>query len=161
MSVLIQGSQLRALLLGVRVHRATDTLPQSTDEAIFSIAGGRVLLTSLVGEVTTVIAAGTTPDLKVKFNPTATGADFDLCTAVSIASDAVGQAYYIAGDVATPGALLVGGAVGQANPVFPKPLLLPAGDIEIDMDESVTGSVRWTCTYIPYDDGASVAATAV
>ena len=158
MSVLIQGSQLRSLLLGVRVERATDTLPQSTDEAIFTVSGGRVLITSLVGEVTTAIAAGTTPDLKIKYNPTATGSDFDLCTAVSIASDAVGQMYYIAGSVASPGALLVGGAVGQANPVFTAPLMLSEGDIEIDMDESVTGSVAWTLTYIPLDDGASVAA---
>lgn len=158
MSVLIQGSQLRALLLGVRVERATDTLPQSTDEAIFTVSGGRVLITSLVGEVTTVIGAGTTPDLKIKYNPTAAGSDFDLCTAVSIASDAVGQMYYIAGSVASPGALLVGGAVGQANPVFTAPLMLSEGDIEIDMDESVTGSVAWTLTYIPLDDGASVAA---
>lgn len=158
MSVLIQGSQLRALLLGVRVERATDTLPQSTDEAIFAVSGGRVLITSLVGEVTTAIGAGTTPDLKIKYNPTAAGSDFDLCTAVSIASDAVGQMYYIAGSVASPGALLVGGAVGQANPVFTAPLMLSEGDIEIDMDESVTGSVAWTLTYIPLDDGASVAA---
>lgn len=158
MSVLIQGSQLRALQLGVRVDRATATLPQSTDQAIFTVAGGRVLITSLIGQVTTVIGTGTTPDLKIKYNPTATGTDFDLCTAVSISADAVGQAYYIAGNVATPGALLVGGAVGQANPVFAAPLALPAGDIEIDMDESVTGSVRWTLTYIPLDDGASVVA---
>lgn len=158
MSVIVQGSQLRALALGVRVDRATATLPQSTDQAIFTIAGGRVLITSLVGQVTTAIGAGTTPDLKIKYNPTATGSDFDLCTAVSIASDAVGQAYYIAGSVASPGALLVAGAVGQANPVFTAPLCLPAGDIEIDMDESVTGSVRWTVTYIPLDDGASVVA---
>lgn len=158
MAVLIQGDQLRTILLGRQVDRPTATLPQSTDQAIFSVTGGRVLLTSLVGQVTTAIGAGTTPDLKIKYNPTATGSDFDLCTAVSIASDAVGQAYYIAGNVASVGALLVGGAVGQANPVFSQPLLVPAGDIEIDMDESVTGSVRWTVTYIPYDNGASVAA---
>lgn len=158
MTTLIQGSQLRALLTGVRVDRATATLPQSTDQAIFTISGGRVLITSLVGEVTTVIGTGTTPDLKIKYNPTAAGSDFDLCTAVSISADAVGQQYYIAGSVASPGALLVGGAVGQANPVFTAPLLLSEGDIEIDIDESVTGSVQWSLTYIPYDDGASVVA---
>ena len=161
MSVLIQGSQLRALLLGVRVDRATDTLPQTTTEALFNITGGRVAVTSLVGEVTTAIGAGTTPDAKLIYNPTATGTSFDLCTAVSIASDAVGQQYYIAGSVASPGALLVGGAVGQSNAVFDMPLVLSEGDIELNMDESVTGSVTWTLTYIPLDDGASVAATGV
>lgn len=154
MSVLIQGSQLRALLLGVRVERATDTLPQSTDEAIFTVTGGRVLVTSLYGEVTTVIGAGTTPELKVKFNPTATGADTDLSAATNIASDAVGTIYQATGDYSTvlsQGLLTCEGALVT-------PFLVSEGDIEIDMDESVTGAIQWTLTYIPYDDGASVAA---
>lgn len=162
MSVILRPNQFnpvsRELTTGIRVDRATDTLPQSTDEAIFTITGGRVLVVGLVGEVTTAIGAGTTPDLKIKYNPTAAGSDFDLCTAVSIASDAVGQMYYIAGSVASPGALLVGGAVGQANPVFATPLLLSEGDIEIDMDESVTGSVSWSLIYVPWDADAEVAA---
>lgn len=161
MSVLIQGSQLRALLLGVRVDRPTDTLPQTATEALFNITGGRVAVTSLVGEVTTVIGTGTTPDAKLIYNPTAAGTSFDLCTAVSISADAVGQQYYIAGNVATPGALLVGGAVGQSNAVFDMPLVLSEGAIELNMDESVTGSVTWTLTYIPLDDGAAIAATAI
>ena len=165
MSVILRPSQFnpvaRELTQGIRVDRATDTLPQTATEAIFNITVGRVLVIGLVGKVTTAIAAGTTPDLKVIYNPTATGSSFDLCTAVSIASDAVGQTYYIAGDVGTPGALLVAGAVGQANPIFAKPLLLDLGDIEINMDESVTGSVSWSLIYVPWDADATVAATAV
>lgn len=145
-------------IIGVRVDRATSTLPQSTTVGIFTIAGGRVLVTSLVGEVTTAIGAGTTPDGKLIYNPTAAGTSFDLCTAVSLASDAVGQQYYIAGNVATPGALLVAGAVGQANPVFAQALLLSEGAIEFNMDESVTGAIQWSLSYIPYDDGATVTA---
>jgi len=165
MSVILRPNQFnpvsRELTTGIRVDRATDTLPQTATEAIFNITVGRVLVVGLVGKVTTAIAAGTTPDLKLIYNPTAAGTSFDLCTAVSIASDAVGQTYYIAGDVATPGALLVGGSVGQANPVFAKPLLLDLGDIEINMDESVTGSVSWSLIYVPWDADAAVTATAV
>lgn len=158
MSTLIQGSQIRALLLGVRVHRATEALPaDASAEALFTITGGRVILTSLVGRVTTALQAQANA-VKLSYNPTAAGTTFDLCTAVETNGDAVGQTYYIAGDVATPGGLLVGGAVGQANPVFAKPLLLDAGTIDVDCADGGTGSVEWTITYIPYDDGASVAA---
>ncbi len=158
MSVLNPNKAFAQGIIGVKVDRATGVLPQSATAAIFTIAGGRVLITSLVGEVTTVIAAGTTPEGKLIFNPTAAGTSFDLTTATSIASDAVGQQYYIAGSVATPGAVLVAGAVGQANPVFDQALLLSEGAIEFNMDESVTGAVQWSLTYVPYDDGATVVA---
>lgn len=158
MSVLNPLGALRSTILGQRVHRATAALPaDASDGAIFTIAGGRVIITSLVGRVTTALQAQAN-SVKIKYNPTATGSDFDLCTAVETNADAVGQTYYIAGSVASPGALLVGGAVGQANPVFTAPLLLDAGDIELDCTDGGTGSVEWTLTYIPYDDGASVAA---
>lgn len=165
MTVILNPAQFhpvaRELTQGIRVDRATDTLPQTASEAIFTITGGRVLVIGLIGEVTTAIGAGVTPDLKIVYNPTAAGTSFDLCTAVSVASDAVGQTYTLAGDVATPGALVVAGAVGQANPVFAKPLLLSEGDIEINMDESVAGSVSWSLIYVPWDAGAEVAAAAL
>jgi len=158
MSVIIQGDQVRTILLGVRVHRPTEALPaDAATDALFTIAGGRVILTSLVGRVTTALQAQANA-VKLSYDPTAAGTTFDLCTAVETNGDAVGQTYYIAGDVGTPGGLLVGGAVGQANPVFPKPLLLDAGSILVDCADGGTGSVEWTVTYIPYDNGASVAA---
>lgn len=157
-SVIIAGDQLRALLMGVRVHRSTAALPQgATDGALFHITGGRVVVTSLVGRVTVALEAAANA-VKLKYNPTAAGSDFDLCTAVETNADAVGQTYYIAGDVGTPGALLVGGAVGQANPVFPKPLMLDVGDIEVDCADGGDGSVEWTLTYIPYDANSAVSA---
>lgn len=160
MSVLNPNEGLRKAILGVRVHRETQALPaDASAEALFTIAGGRVIVTSLVGRVTTALQAQANA-VKLQYNPTATGTTFDLCTAVETNGDAVGQTYYIAGDVATPGALLVGGAVGQANPVFPKPLLLDAGTIDVDCADGGTGSVEWTVTYIPYDDGATVVAAA-
>ena len=157
MSVLIQGDQLRTILLGTPVSKATGTVANGTT-TLFTITGGRVLVTSLVGRVTTLIGA-TTATCKLTYNPTAAGTSFDMCTAVSIETDAVEQTYYIAGNVASPGALLVGGAVGQANPVFTAPYLLQAGTIEqILSADPVGGAITWTLTYVPYDNGASVAA---
>lgn len=154
MSVLNPLAAFRKTLYGERVDRATATLPQSTDDAIFTVTGGRVLVTALIGEVTTVIGTGTTPELKVKFNPTATGADTDLCAVLNIADDAVGTLYGVTGDYS---AALASGLLTLEGPGFGSPFIVSEGDIEIDMDESVTGSVAWTIMYVPLDDGASVA----
>lgn len=155
MTVLIQGSQLRALLLGVRVERPAEALPQTADKALFNITGGRVLITSIVGEVTTAIQ-NQLNNTKLKFNPTAVGADVDLCAVLDIANDAVGTLYTITGTFATAmqGATVL--AVGS-NAMLQKPLLLSEGAIELDCAASNTGAVGWTVTYIPLDDGASVA----
>lgn len=157
MSTHIQGDQIRALLLGVVVNKATGTVANGAT-TLFNITGGRVVLTSLVGRVTTAIGA-TTSNCKLVYNPTAAGTSFDLCTAVDIASDAVEQTYYVAGSVASGGALLVGGAVGQANGVFSTPYILQAGAIEQNLSaDPVGGAITWSCTWYPYDNGASVAA---
>lgn len=139
--------------IGFKVSRATATLPQSTDGALFSVSGGRVLITGLVGEVTTVIETQANAT-KLKFNPTATGADQDLCATLDITADPVGELYTISGSVgdAMRSDLLIG------LPVLTNPLLLSEGDIELDCAASNTGSVAWDVWFYPLDEGASVAA---
>jgi hypothetical protein len=157
MSVLIQGDQVRAITLGILVNKATGTVANGAT-SLFTIAGGRVLITSLVGRVTTAIGS-TTSNCKLVYNPTAAGTSFDMCTAVDIASDAVEQTYYITGSVASTGALLVGGAVGQANPIFEDGYLVQAGAIEQNLSaDPVGGAITWSVTYVPYDVGASLVA---
>lgn len=157
MTAIIQGDQVRQIALGTRVLKSTGVVASGTT-TLFTVAGGRVLLTGLLGRVTTLIGA-TVATCKLTYNPTAAGTSFDMCTAVSIETDAVEQAYYIAGSVASGGALLVGGAVGQANPVFTAPVSLQAGTIEqILSADPVGGVIEWTVTYIPWDTGASVVA---
>jgi len=112
----------------------------------------------ILGRVTTAIGA-TTSNAKLVYNPTAAGTSFDLCTAVDIASDAVEQTYYIAGNVASVGALLVGGTVGQANPIFSLPLSLQAGTIEQNLSaDPVGGAITWSAFWVPIDDGATLVA---
>lgn len=157
MTTLIAGDQLRTLLYGSKVDKATGVVANGVT-SLFTIAGGRVVVTSLVGRVTTAIGA-TASNCKLTYNPTAAGTSFDLCTAVAIASDAVEQTYYIAGNVATPGALLVGGEVGQANGIFASPYILQAGVLEQNLSaDPVGGAITWSLTYIPYDSGASIVA---
>jgi hypothetical protein len=77
MSTIIQGDQLRTLMFGTTVSKAYTPLAVET-KTLFTITGGKVLITSIVGEVTTAITvAGTS---KLQANPT-TGATGDLCAA--------------------------------------------------------------------------------
>lgn len=154
MNALYKGRAARQVIGGLRVERATATLPQTTDEALFTISGGRILLLALIGEVTVVIQTQAN-NTKLKFNPTAAGADQDLCAVLDITADPVGEIYTISGTVGD--AMRSDLLIGLAS-LLAAPLLLSEGDIELNCAASNTGSVAWTLLYIPLDDGASVVA---
>lgn len=159
MTAMIQGDQIRSIALGIKVDKATGTVVTGTT-TLFTIAGGRILLTSLVGRVTTAIGA-TVTTAKITYNPTAAGTSYDMCTAVAITSDAVEQTYTLAlaGVAGTPGALVVAGDVGLAQPIVTNPYLIQAGTLEqIFSADPVGGAITWSLTYVPYDNGASVVA---
>jgi hypothetical protein len=155
MSTLIQGDQLRALLRGVRVSRATAALPQTTTSTLFTISGGKVLITGIVGEVTTVIQTQA-DNTKLTFDPTDAGATQDLCAVLDITADAVGTMYSITGTPAT--AMQDALNFLPSSKVLAQPLVLKPGSILLDCAASNTGSVKWELTYVPLENGASVAA---
>ena len=142
------------LKYGFKVERAAADLPQSTDEALFSISGGRVIVTLLFGEVTTVIQTQSN-NTKIVFNPTATGADQDLCAVLNISADAVGEHYSLSGTV---GDALRSDLLIERGPTGGQVLLLSEGDIELNCAASNTGQVAWTIRYFPYDIGAVIEA---
>lgn len=143
---------LKSFLFGVQVDRATATLPQTTQSALFNVVGGRVLVTSIVGEVTTAIQ-NQANNTKLVANPT-TGTDVDLCAVLSIANDEVGCLYGITGLFSDA---MVGANAGAT--VAPRnAVVVPVGTIDLNCAASNTGSVKWSLTYVPLDDGAYVTA---
>jgi hypothetical protein len=163
MSVLIQGSQQRALLMGVRVQTAAITCPATTSTAIFTVAG-RVIVTSLIGEVTTAIQ-NQSCNFNITFDPTGAGAVGDVCAATQAQADAVGTFYSVTGVQA--GLLSAQTAGGTEVPTHvlapvgsPQGLgfMLPAGSMLWKASATNTGAVVWTITYIPLDDGGSIVA---
>ncbi|MCX4778166.1 hypothetical protein [Streptomyces sp. NBC_01264] len=152
MSVLIQGSQLRMIGLGTKVDRATAALPQTTTGNLFAVTGGRILLTSIVGEVTTVIQTQAN-NTKLVSTPT-TGTAVDICAVLDISADEAGCLYGITGVFSDA---LVGANAG-ATTAQQRATVIPVGNIKLSCAASNTGSVKWSMTYIPLDDGASVAA---
>jgi hypothetical protein len=151
MSTLIQGDQLRTLMFGTTVSKAYTPLAVET-KTLFTITGGKVLITSIVGEVTTAITvAGTS---KLQANPT-TGTTGDLCAATDL-----GTTDTPAGDLISfqglKGDSIVFG-VGAA-PTLKQPIVVNVGTIEQVNATGADGGITWTLTYVPLDNGASVAA---
>lgn len=157
MSVLNPLGSLFLAQFGQQVQKATGVVANG-ETPLFTIAGGKVLVTGILGFVTVAIGS-TASNAKLVFDPTAAGTDFDLCTATAITSDAVEQQYTIAGTVESVGALLVAGAVGQCNPFFTDPLSLTPGQIHQNLSaDPVGGEITWRLWYLPIDTGATVVA---
>ena len=140
-------------LLGTPVNRALATLPQGAAGALFTITGGKVLITSIVGEVTTIIQA-TANATKLVANPT-TGTSVDMCATLDVTADEVGCLYGITG---TPAGALVGTDAGLATTMATKGIIVNTGTIDLDCAGSATGAVKWVLHYIPIDVGAHIVA---
>lgn len=145
-------AMIGAMAKGVSVERATAALPQTAAAAIFNVVGGRVMVTQIIGEVTTIIQ-NQANNTKLVANPT-TGSDVDMCAVVDVANLEVGGLLSIAGAAATAMVKANAGAiVGQVTPSIVAP-----GTIDLNCAASNTGSVKWKLWYIPLDDGAYVTA---
>ena len=138
-----------------RVNRATADVLTGVAVAIYTIATGRILLWGLIGEVTTGLAAGTTPDANFQSNPT-TGTTTVLCGTLSVASDEIGTLYAITGVPAD--AMLTSSSGGVRDGLWGNPIVIPIGAIEFLCDENITGSISFQCWWMPLDDGATLVA---
>jgi hypothetical protein len=140
---------------GFRVDRAAANLPQTAQTDYFTITGGRVLITAIIGEVTTVIQTQANATNLV-YNPTDAGADQNLCATLDITADAVGTMYSITGTPATT----MQDALNflSSDKVLAQPLVLKPGTIALKTAASNTGATKWTVCYIPIDAGAAVVA---
>lgn len=172
MSVLIQGDQIRSLLLGVRVSKATSTLTQNAATSLFTVSTGMVAITSVIGRVTVAIPNTASLAIKLQYTPSG-GAAADLCGSTVITQDAVGTHYSLTSGVATDllsvqSVSSIGGTPVAASEVpnvtfahtLWRPIVVPAGALKVltSNHDPGTGSIKWDLTYIPYDNGASVAA---
>ncbi|MGD2042041.1 MAG: hypothetical protein PVJ28_00205 [Acidimicrobiia bacterium] len=163
MSVWNDGSQLRAASLGGLVTKGPVTNPQTASSALFTVTGGLVLITSLVGEVTTVQGA-TANSFNLQFTKSG-GSAADISAATVCTSDAVGTLYTITGVAADLLSVQQVGGSEVPNVTFGvsgigagKGIIVPAGSLTLKASGNNTGATTWRLTYIPIDDGAAVVA---
>lgn len=156
----IKGRQLRYLDLGYHVVEPAAVLPATATGHLFTVAGGRIIVTALVGTCTTVCTS-TATTVSVGSTPTTgTASNTGLCTAVAITSAEVGtlvslpsgaKGALVVGTGATAGGAVQvqGGAAGY---------VVNIGTIDITTSATNTGAFKWDLWYLPLDDGASVTA---
>lgn len=144
------GRSYRNLHLGgAPISKSTGTLAATT-VPLFTIAGGRVMITALWGLVGTAITVANS--YKLQNNPT-TGdtTDINAATDIGTTDTAAGTVLgFGQGTTAAP-ALLKGGYN------IPAQLVLPVGQIE-SVSAGTDGEITWYLTYVPLDDGATVVA---
>ncbi len=152
----------------VTVGHNGDLLPASGSGDIFLVTGGRVIVTSLTGIVTTAIQ-NQACTLSVGHKPTGGSSQAaTLATATAITNAQVGAsiavpAFGTSGTV--PGALAVlatTAVVPQADLGVPISsggiAMVPAGSIQVTTSATNTGAINYSITYFPYDAGAVVTA---
>ncbi len=145
-----------ALGLGFRVEKAEGATVANGETTLFTIGTGRVLITQIVGEVTTVIQTQATA-VKLVYDPTAAGSDVDLCATLDLTADPTGELYSITGDLSV--ALISLRNVIESDAMMEKRgIILGPGDIHQNSGAAATGGIKWALWYIPIDDGANVVA---
>lgn len=152
------NAQVAHANVGWLVSRAAAVVPAValSPQTIFTVAGGRVLVRYMTGEVTTVFD-GTVYTLKATFAPTL-GAATDWTTALTMTSFAVGV--HVAAPATVGGAFTHDSTARAAlvMPLFAGGILVPAGAITLTGSATQTGAMKWDLGYVSLDPGASVMA---
>ena len=153
----VKGRSLRKLLLGEQISRAAAVLPASgVSTPYFTVTGGRVIITSLVGVITAVNDAQLTT-LKFSAVPTTGTATNMSAVSASLASAEIGCLLSLDGVIAT--ALQATPAASGAVGLMTKSQVVAKGTIDaVTATATSPATASWKLTYIPLDDGAYVTA---
>ena len=139
------------IVMGIRVDRPISVLPQNTTTTYFTVAGGKVLMTGLVGEITTAVVDAV--ELTIDHNPT-TGTTAAIAALLDINP-------WDIGDILTISGLLTGNVLpavhaGSADAMTYGGVILTPGALTFTTGASRLGNWKWSLFYIPLDDGAYV-----
>jgi hypothetical protein len=145
--------------LGLRVDRAATVFAQAT-VGLFTVTGGRVILTGLVGEMATLNGAGAST---MQISHLRTDVTTPVATVLSIASASMANATQ--GTLYTLPAAVGTALVTSTNNsaailgLSPEYIILPVGTLSVVVGAAaISGTVKWSLFYIPLDDGAYVSA---
>lgn len=154
-------SAVAQVILGKKSATAAKTVPTNATQTVFTVSGGRIMVTALYGLVTTIIG-GTTPAVKYVATPT-TGTANDMCTALTITADEVGMMWQLPSAVGS--ALIGAAAAGKSGSVSGNTgalcgQIVAPGTIGFnDSAADATGAVIHTLYYVPLDPTATVVAS--
>ena len=151
------ASAVENSILGKRVTRAAADVFDGTQTALYTVAGGRVMVTHLEVEVTVAGFDAGASLARFLTNPTI-GTDQNMCADLDVDGDELGSIYAITGLATDP---LVGGSGGGAAGMDRR-FVVPEGTIDLISSAdaaAVSGSQgKFEIWYIPLDDGATIVA---
>jgi len=150
MANLQKGKALRELTLGFKVSTTAATLAGAATP-MFTITGGRVLMTAFWGKVT--VASGANA-VHIEANPT-TGTDQPIAANLDIDPAIVGDTLTINGKA--DAAMTYNASTVGLQTMSEGPVILQTGTLDYHA-AAADGAVLWSMTYIPLDDGAYVSA---
>lgn len=163
-----QAAQLFAAHYGAVVTGAAKTLPATGSADIFLVTGGRVIITSVTGVVSTVVQ-NQACTVSVGHKPTGGSAQVaTIATATAVTAAVVGTSVAVA-PFGTGGTVPSALAVIAPTSVVPQAdlgvatgsgglAMVPAGSIQFTTSATNTGAITWSVSYIPYDAGATITA---
>jgi len=144
------------MLRGYKVTRAAADVFDGTQKAIFTITGGRVLITGLLSTVSGAAIDAGASNMSFVTNPT-TGTDAAMCAVLDINADENGTIYSCPFDVS----VALRGGSGGGGYIPDKGWVAAVGTIDIltVADVGTGGALgSFTLFYIPLDNGAKVTA---
>ena len=142
-----------AKYLGKKVEKGSTAITGISTKDMFSVTGGRILVTALIGEVATVDLQAQANALTINVDPTVglTGA---LGTGIETNGALIGTTFSVTGNPADAIIKNTGAAITCKSPV-----IVPAGGIFYATAASSTGEMKWTIWYVPLDPAAYVTVT--
>jgi hypothetical protein len=137
--------------IGIPVIKAAQNLPQTATATLFTQSGGAVLVTGLLGVVTTALGA-TTTSLSVGTGISNTA----IMTASAVAGKAAGTWIIPTASAGVGGApVMVPGGAAFLTPsgdrLFTPFVLAPGSGITWTTNANDTGQIAWYLWYIPMD----------
>jgi len=140
-----------ACSMGLHCVKATATLPATTTQTIFTVTGGNILVTLLLGEVTTVFQ-NSDPVLTVVVNPTAAGTNTTIASTADTTSLEAGGFLFVEGD----GSALVKANAGSVAVTGQHEFIVAPGAIILNSGATKSGATKWDLWYFPLEEGAKV-----
>jgi hypothetical protein len=164
MSVYNEAAAFTKGVLGSLTRKPTQAVVTNSTNTLFTVTGGLVMVTALVGRVTTAIPNTASLTAKIVYTPSG-GSAADLSAATAITDDAIGTFYTLPATALPADLVSEITAAGSEAPninfatISPIRLILGAGVIGLTVSNhtSTPGAVSWYCGWVPLDDGAAVA----
>lgn len=163
MSVLNPYGGLAKAVVGTVASKAYSPLVVETKD-LFTVAGGLVLVTCIVGKVTTSITIANT--VKLVANPT-TGTSVDLCAATDLGTTDTPAGDLITISGAPTAAPVVGigavplGSIAKVSADYlgaAEKLVVSPGVIQQVTATGADGGITWLVGWVPLEDGATLTA---